>query len=74
MTEAGENYEAARHAREDFQNKSMGSRPHGLGRKGENEGKNRGKAVPTSDPPRRDKGEKGKKGKGKWERKGKTEG
>ena len=73
MTEAGENYEAARHAREDFRNKSMGSKPHGIGRKGDNEGKNRGKAVPTSDPGFRDKGDKGKKGKGKWEKKGKTE-
>ena len=73
MTEAGENYEAARRAREDFRNKSLGSRPHGIGRKGDNEGKNRGKAVPTSDAAYREKGEKGKKGKGKWEKKGKIE-
>ena len=74
IAEAGENYEAARHAREDFRNKSLGSKPHGMGRKGDNEGKNRGKAVPSSEPAYRDKGEKGKKGKSKWERKGKTEG
>ena len=73
MAEAGENYEAAKHAREDFRNKSMGSKPRGMGRKGDNEGKNRGKAVPSSEPAYRDKGEKGKKGKNKWEKKGKTE-
>lgn len=73
MTEAGENYEAARHAREDFRNKSVGSKPYGLGRKGDNDTKGRGKAVPSSEPAFKEKGEKGKKGTGKWERKGKTE-
>ena len=73
MAEAGENYEAAKHAREDFRNKSMGSKPHGMGRKGDTEGKSRGKAVPSSEPAYRDKGEKGRKGKNKWEKKGKTE-
>lgn len=33
MTEAGENYEAARHAREDFRNKSLGSNPMAWGEK-----------------------------------------
>ena len=73
IAEAGENYEAARHAREDFRNKSMGSRPHGMGRKGDGDGKKGNKAAPSSDPAARDKGEKGKKGKGKWDRKGKNE-
>ena len=73
MTEAGESYEAARHAREDFRNKTVGPKPYGMGRKGDSEGKGRGKAVPSSEPAYKEKGEKGKKGKGKWDRKGKAE-
>ena len=73
MAEAGESYEAAKHAREDLRNKSMGSRPYGTSRKGDNEGKARGKAVPSSEPAGKDRGDKGKKGKGKWERRGKNE-
>ena len=73
MAEAGESYEAAKHAREDLRNKSMGSRPYGTSRKGDNEGKARGKAVPSSEPAGKDRGDKGKKGKGKWERRGKND-
>ena len=69
MAEPAEQMEAARSARDDFRNRTVGSRPHGLGQKAEAEGqpKGRGKAYPTSDPSQRPKG--GEKGKGKEKQK-----
>ena len=69
MAEPAEQMEAARSARDDFRNRTVGSRPHGLGQKTEVEGqpKGRGKAYPSSDPSQRPKG--GEKGKGKEKQK-----
>ena len=77
ISEPAEQVEAARTARDEFRNRSIGNRPHGLSSRGEGEAhpKGRGKPVPTSEPACKQKGgEKGKgKEKGKWGRKQKDE-
>ena len=77
ISEPAEHVEAARTARDEFRNRSIGNRPHGLSSRGEGEvhPKGRGKPVPTSEPAYKSKGgEKGKgKEKGKWGRKQKDD-
>ena len=69
MAEPAEQMEAARSARDEFRNRSVGSRPYGLGQRAETEGqpKGRGKAYPSSEPSQKPKG--GEKGKGKEKQK-----
>ena len=77
IAEPAEQVEAARSARDEFRNRSIGNRPHGMTQRGEGEfqPKGRGKPVPTSEPAYKPKGgDKGKgKEKGKWGKKTKDE-
>ena len=77
ISEPAEQVEAAKSARDEFRNRSIGNRPHGLSQRGEGEAhpKGRGKPVPTSEPSyKQEGGEKGRgKDKGKWGKKAKDE-
>ena len=77
ISEPAEQVEAARTARDEFRNRSISNRPHGMSSRGEGEShpKGRGKPVPTSEPSYKQKGgEKGKgKEKGKWGKKQKDD-
>ena len=77
IAEPAEQVEAARSARDEFRNRSIGNKPHGMTQRGEGEyqPKGRGKPVPSSEPSYKQKGgEKGKnKEKGKWGKKAREE-
>ena len=77
IAEPAEQMEAAKSAREEFRNRSIGNRPHGMAQRGDgdHQPKGRGKPVPTSEPSYKQKGgEKGRgKDKGKWGKKTKEE-
>ena len=77
IAEPAEQVEAARSARDEFRNRSIGNRPHGMTQRGEGDQqpKGKGKPAPTSDPSYKQKGgEKGKsRDKGKWGRKSKDD-
>ena len=77
IAEPAEQMEAAKSARDEFRNRSIGNRPHGMAQRGDgdHQPKGRGKPVPTSEPSYKQKGgEKGRgKDKGKWGKKTKEE-
>lgn len=77
IAEPAEQMEAAKSARDEFRNRSIGNRPHGMSQRGDadHQTKGRGKPTPTSEPSYKPKGgEKGKaKDKGKWGKKTKED-
>ena len=70
IAEPAEQVEAARSARDEFRNRSIGNRPYGMAQRGDgdHQPKGRGKPVPTSEPSYKHKG--GEKGRGKEKGKG----